>query len=59
MRRLFYGLAIAQNHTPTLWAGTNAGSVFIYQITVPGSDRRDDDPVQCILGKFLNIFAWG
>ena len=41
---------LAQSHTPTLWAGTNAGTVLIYQLTVPSSDKRNEDIVQCILG---------
>lgn len=41
----------AQNHTPTLWAGTNAGTVFAYQITMPANDKRDSEAVQCQLGK--------
>ncbi len=40
-----------QSHTPTLWAGTNAGTVYIYQITMPASDKRDSEAVQCQLGK--------
>ena len=41
----------AQNHSPTLWAGTNAGTIFIYQITLPASDKRDAEQVKCVLGE--------
>jgi hypothetical protein len=36
----------------TLWVGTNAGTVLIYQLVVPSSGRRAEDAVQCILGQF-------
>lgn len=45
----------AQNHSPTLWAGTNAGTVFIYQVTLPASDKRDSEQVQCVLAKEIQL----
>lgn len=45
----------AQNHGPTLWAGTNAGTVYIYQVTLPASDKRETEPVQCLLGKEVQL----
>jgi len=41
----------AQNHLATMWAGTNAGYVFIYQIHLPADDRRHTDTVDCVLGE--------
>ncbi|ELT88587.1 hypothetical protein CAPTEDRAFT_166358 [Capitella teleta] len=45
----------AQHHSPTLWAGTNAGTVYIFQITLPASDKRDAEQVQCVLGKEIQL----
>lgn len=45
----------AQNHTPTLWAGTNAGTVFAYQITMPANDKRDSEAVQCQIAKEIQL----
>jgi len=42
-----------QSHTCTLWATTNAGIVYIYHLTVPTADKREEDIVQCILGLYL------
>ena len=39
-----------QNHTPTLWAGTNGGTVFVCQVTVPANDKRDTEAITCQLG---------
>jgi lethal(2) giant larvae protein len=38
-----------------MWAGTNAGYVYIYQITLPADDRRDLDTVDCILAKEIHL----
>eukprot|EP00918_Siedleckia_nematoides_P010556 GHVU01023088.1.p1 GENE.GHVU01023088.1~~GHVU01023088.1.p1 ORF type:complete len:1053 (-),score=140.01 GHVU01023088.1:1527-4685(-) len=48
-------LVSAQNHTPTLWAGTNAGGIFVFQITLPSNEKRDSDRVQCVLGKEIQL----
>ena len=50
-------IAAGQSHTGTLWAATNAGVVYIYQLTVPTADKREEDIVQCILGLWL-YSAW-
>jgi len=39
-----------------MWAGTNAGYVFIYQIHLPSDDRRHTDTVDCILGEYSRLF---
>jgi len=39
-----------QSNTSTFWAATNAGLVYVYQLTVPAADKREEDIVQCILG---------
>jgi len=58
VRTLYFAdpfLVMGQQHTPTLWAGTNAGSVFVYQITVPSSSKRETDSVQCLLAKEIHL----
>ena len=45
-------IVTGQSHTGTLWAATNAGIVYIYQLTVPAADKREEDIVQCILGQY-------
>jgi len=44
-----------QEHCPTLWVGTNAGTVYIHQLTVPSNDKRTTDEVQCVLCKFTSL----
>ena len=46
-----------QEHCPTLWVGTNAGTVFIHQLTVPSSDKRSTEEVQCVLCTFYYFFS--
>jgi len=48
-------IVAGQSHTCTLWAATNAGVVYIYQLTVPTADKREEDIVQCILGLYLSF----
>ncbi|KAK4874231.1 hypothetical protein RN001_013591 [Aquatica leii] len=44
-----------QNTTPTLWAGTNNGTVYVFTITIPSSAKRDTDNVICQLGKEIQL----
>ena len=48
-------IVAGQSHTGTLWAATNAGIIYIYQLTVPSADKRDEDIVQCILGLSVSL----
>jgi len=50
-----YIIVAGQSHMSTLWAATNAGVVYIYQLTVPTADKREEDIVQCILGLCLRF----
>ena len=34
--------------------GTNAGTVFMFQITLPAEDKRETDRITCQLGNYLN-----
>ena len=42
-----------QSHTPTVWAGTNGGTILVCQITMPANDKRDSEVVSCQLGTKL------
>lgn len=47
------------HHGPTLWAGTNSGSVFAYALEVPGvgrgGERGTDASVEAVLGKEIQL----
>lgn len=45
----------AQNATPTLWAGTNNGTVYAFTITVPNTNKRKEEPVTCQLAKEIQL----
>lgn len=49
----------AAHHGPTMWAGTNSGSVFAYALEVPaagaGSERRPERVVEAVLGKEVQL----
>ncbi|XP_064135449.1 lethal(2) giant larvae protein homolog 1 isoform X2 [Loxodonta africana] len=49
----------AVHHGPTLWAGTNSGSVFAYALEVPvvttGSKKRPERAVEAVLGKEVQL----
>lgn len=36
---------------PTLWAGTNNGTVYVFTISVPAGNKRSEEAVTCQLGK--------
>ena len=38
-----------------MWAGTNAGYVYIYQLHLPSDDRRHTDTVDCVLGEEMPL----
>lgn len=44
-----------QNVTPTLWAGTNNGTVYVFTIAVPGGNKRTEEPVSCQLGEYQHL----
>lgn len=48
-------LISVQNTTPTLWAGTNNGTVYVFTITIPSAQKRDTDDVICQLGKEIQL----
>ncbi|XP_044005271.1 lethal(2) giant larvae protein homolog 1 isoform X2 [Aphidius gifuensis] len=44
-----------QNTTPTLWAGTNNGTVYVFTLAIPAGIRRKDENVICTLGKEIQL----
>ncbi|XP_034242860.1 lethal(2) giant larvae protein homolog 1 isoform X2 [Thrips palmi] len=44
-----------QNTTPTMWAGTNNGTVYVFTLSIPQGAKRKDDGVQCQLGKEIQL----
>ncbi|CAB3253756.1 unnamed protein product [Arctia plantaginis] len=44
-----------QNSTPTLWAGTNNGTVYAFTLNVPNTNKRKDEPVTCQLAKEIQL----
>ncbi|KAM4844097.1 lethal(2) giant larvae protein homolog 1 isoform 4-T4 [Thomomys bottae] len=49
----------AAHHGPTMWAGTNSGSVFAYALEVPavtaGGEKRPEQAVEAVLGKEVQL----
>ncbi|XP_064594981.1 lethal(2) giant larvae protein homolog 1-like isoform X2 [Liolophura sinensis] len=39
----------------TLWAGTNSGTVLIFTITLPASDKRAVDEISAVLAKEIKL----
>ncbi|XP_050298869.1 lethal(2) giant larvae protein homolog 1 [Anthonomus grandis grandis] len=44
-----------QNTVPTLWAGTNNGTVYAFTIIVPSASKRETDDVVCHLAKEIQL----
>ncbi|XP_043508868.1 lethal(2) giant larvae protein homolog 1-like isoform X2 [Frieseomelitta varia] len=44
-----------QNTTPTLWAGTNNGTVYVFTLAIPAGSRRTEEDVNCTLGKEIQL----
>ncbi|XP_063791022.1 lethal(2) giant larvae protein homolog 1 isoform X3 [Pseudophryne corroboree] len=45
----------AVHHGPTMWAGTNSGSVFAYALDVPSREKFLDRSTEAILGKEIQL----
>lgn len=41
--------------TSTLWAGTNAGAIFVFTVSRPSNEKRDSEPITCQLGKEIQL----
>ena len=46
---------LVQNTTPTLWAGTNNGTVYVFTLAIPADGKRLDEDVNCTLGKEIHL----
>jgi len=44
-----------QAHTPSIWAGTNGGVIYVYKLAVPASDKRDSEDITCTLCKEIKL----
>jgi lethal(2) giant larvae protein len=44
-----------QTTTPTLWVGTNAGTVYVFTINIPGGERRSKEDVGCQIAKEIQL----
>lgn len=40
---------------PTLWAGTNAGYIYVFTVTVPEKGQRADNDIKAEVGKELKL----
>uniref|UniRef100_A0AAU8EGR6 Lethal (2) giant larvae n=1 Tax=Grapholita molesta TaxID=192188 RepID=A0AAU8EGR6_GRAMO len=45
----------AQTTTPTLWAGTNNGTVFAFTLSIPNTNKRKEEQVTCTLAKEIQL----
>ncbi|KAG5279416.1 hypothetical protein AALO_G00077560 [Alosa alosa] len=43
------------HHGPTMWAGTNSGSVYAYALDVPPQERFSEQSVEALLGKEIQL----
>ncbi|XP_050540876.1 lethal(2) giant larvae protein isoform X2 [Daktulosphaira vitifoliae] len=48
-------IVTASHITPTIWAGTNNGSVYIFTISIPPNDKRKERRVTSQLGKEIQL----
>lgn len=46
---------VVQSTNPTLWAGTNNGTVYTFTINVPSASKRDSDDVTCHIAKEIQL----
>ncbi|XP_048408451.2 lethal(2) giant larvae protein homolog 1 isoform X1 [Stegostoma tigrinum] len=45
----------ATHHGPTMWAGTNAGSVYAYALEVPSREKWMEKSAEAVLGKEIQL----
>ena len=46
---------LAIHQAPTLWAGTNSGSIYVYSITIPEEQHRTESPIAAEIGKEIKL----
>ncbi|XP_071400571.1 LLGL scribble cell polarity complex component 2 isoform X2 [Centroberyx affinis] len=58
VRTLYFAdtfLSDSSHNTPSLWAGTNGGSVYAYMLRLPPVEHRTDDPVTAHPAKEIQL----
>uniref|UniRef100_A0A8C8S0Z8 LLGL scribble cell polarity complex component 2 n=1 Tax=Pelusios castaneus TaxID=367368 RepID=A0A8C8S0Z8_9SAUR len=58
VRTLYFAdtfLRDSSRHCPSLWAGTNGGTVYAYCLRVPPAERRMDEPVRAEQAKEIQL----
>lgn len=48
-------LPLGVHHCPSLWAGTNAGHIFVCYLTIPEGEKRTEEEVQVEIGKEIKL----
>ncbi|KAG7460006.1 hypothetical protein MATL_G00216580 [Megalops atlanticus] len=43
------------HHGPTVWAGTNSGSVYAYALEVPSQEKFSEQSAEAVLGKEIQL----
>ncbi|XP_025715749.1 LLGL scribble cell polarity complex component 2 isoform X4 [Callorhinus ursinus] len=58
VRTLYFAdtyLRDSSRHCPSLWAGTNGGTVYAFALRVPPAERRMDEPVRAEQAKEIQL----
>lgn len=58
VRTLYFAdtyLRDSSRHCPSLWAGTNGGTVYAFSLRVPPAERRTDEPVRAEQAKEIQL----
>ncbi|XP_067128411.1 lethal(2) giant larvae protein homolog 1 isoform X2 [Centruroides vittatus] len=58
VRCLYFAKSFIINNvvtTPTLWAGTNSGAIYVFTMSLPNNEKRSSDAVTCQLGKEIQL----
>uniref|UniRef100_A0A668ANZ9 LLGL scribble cell polarity complex component 2 n=1 Tax=Myripristis murdjan TaxID=586833 RepID=A0A668ANZ9_9TELE len=58
VRTLYFAdtfLSDSSHNTPSLWAGTNGGSVFAYMLRLPPVEHRTDEPITAHPAKEIQL----
>lgn len=40
---------------PSLWAGTNAGHIYVFYLAIPDAEKRTEEEVQVEIGKEIKL----
>ncbi|XP_015674715.1 lethal(2) giant larvae protein homolog 2 [Protobothrops mucrosquamatus] len=58
VRTLYFAdtfLRDSSRHSPSLWAGTNGGTVYAFCLRIPPAERRTDEPVRAEQAKEIQL----